>query len=132
METSSGWLPLLASQRPSLAEVVVLPEPCSPVISITEGSREEVWQTRRLVAAEQRHHLVAHDADDGLGGGEAAQDLLAGGAHAHAVEELLDDLEVDVGLEEREADLAERLVDVGLGEGPLAAEGAEDVLELPA
>ena len=87
---------------------------------------------RRLVAAEQGHHLVAHDADDALGRGEAAQDLLPGGAHAHPVEELLHDLEVDVGLEEGEADLAQRLVDVGLGEGPLAAEGAEDVLELPA
>ena len=48
---------------------------------------------------------------------------------ADAVEELLHDLEVDVGLEEGEADLAQRGVDVGLGEDTLAAEGPEDALE---
>ena len=35
-------VPALASQRPSLAVVVVLPEPCRPAIRTTEGSRAEV------------------------------------------------------------------------------------------
>ena len=48
------------------------------------------------------------------------------------LEELLDDLEVDVGLEQGEADLAQGGVDVGLGEGPLAAQRPKDPLELVA
>ena len=32
------------ASAPSLAEVVVLPEPCRPVIRTTEGSRDEVWR----------------------------------------------------------------------------------------
>ena len=43
--------------------------------------------------------------------------------------EVLDDLEVDVGLEERRPDLLERLVDVELGEVALAAKLLEDALE---
>ena len=44
-------------------------------------------------------------------------------------DEAADDLEVDVGLEQGDADLAEDLVDVGLGEAALAAEALEDALE---
>ena len=47
----------------------------------------------------------------------------------HAGDEVLDDLEVDVGLEQREADLAHRLVDGVLVEPPGAAEVAEGALE---
>ena len=43
--------------------------------------------------------------------------------------ELLDDLEVDVGLEQREADLAHRLVDVGLGQLSARADVGERRLE---
>ncbi len=42
---------------------------------------------------------------------------------------VLDDLEVDVGLEQREADLAHRLVDVLVGQLAVATEVAEDVLK---
>ena len=45
------------------------------------------------------------------------------------VEHRLDDHEVDVGLEEGEADLAQHLVDVGLAQRPLAAQPGEDPLE---
>ena len=44
-------------------------------------------------------------------------------------DEALDDLEVDVGLEQGEADLAQDLVDVGLGEAAPAAEACEDAVE---
>ena len=44
--------------------------------------------------------------------------------------ELLDDLEVDVGLEQREADLAHRRVDVVLGQRAAAADAGEGRLEL--
>jgi hypothetical protein len=45
------------------------------------------------------------------------------------VDDVLGDGEVDVGLEEGEADLAEGVVDVLVGEGALAAEGLEGSLE---
>ena len=41
VETSSGWWPPCTSQRASLAVLVVLPEPCRPVISTTAGRRED-------------------------------------------------------------------------------------------
>ena len=96
------------------------------------GQARRGLEARRLLSAEQRHHLVAHDPDDGLGGGEALEDFLAGGLGAHALQEILGDLEVDVGLEEGEADLAQGGIDVRLGQGPLPAEGAEHPFELVA
>ena len=89
-------------------------------------------QTPGLRPSHQLHHLVPHHADHGLGGSQALQDILAGCARAHALEELLDDLEMDVGLEQGETDVAQRDVDVRLREGPVAAEVAEDALELVA
>ena len=70
------------------------------------------------------------DLHDLLAGVEALQDVLAGRALAHLRDEVLDDLEVDVGLEQREPDLAHRLRDRLLVEPALAAEVAEGVLEL--
>ena len=46
VETSSGWRSRPASQRPSLALVVVLPEPCRPAIRITVGGVEAVASGR--------------------------------------------------------------------------------------
>ncbi len=40
VDTRRGWRPRPASQRPSLAVVVVLPEPWRPVIRITVGGRD--------------------------------------------------------------------------------------------
>ena len=71
-----------------------------------------------------------HDLHDLLPGGEALQDVLAGRALPHLGDEVLDDLEVDVGLEQREPDLAHRLRDRLLVEAALAAQVAEGVLEL--
>ena len=67
-------------------------------------------------------------ADDLLAGVEPLQDVLAGRALAHLGDELLDDLEVDVRLEQREPDLAHRLRDRLLVEAALAAQVAEGVL----
>ena len=46
--------------------------------------------------------------------------------------EVGDDVEVDVGLEEGEANLAECVGDVFVGDGALAAEGLEGTLEFVA
>ena len=109
--------------------MVVLPEPWRPVIRITLGTRFDALERARLGSAQHLDHLVAHEAQDGLVGAQALQHVLAHGARAHALDELLRDLEVDVGLEEREADLAERVVDLGLAEDTLPAKGPEDPLE---
>ena len=82
-----------------------------------------------LRVAEQRQHLVAHDAHDLLRGRQALEHVLIDGAIAHPVDERLDDLEVDVGLEERHADLAQRRLDGLLRQASFAAKGAEDSLQ---
>jgi hypothetical protein len=46
-----------------------------------------------------------------------------------ARDELLGDLEVDIRLEQGAADLAHRLVDVGLGQAALAVEAGEGFVE---
>ena len=69
------------------------------------------------------------DTDDLLRGGEAAQHILADGALLHAGDELLDELEVDIGLEQRLAHLAHGVGDVFFGELALAAEPAKDLVE---
>ena len=53
----------------------------------------------------------------------------ADGPLADAGHEALDHGEVDVGLEERETDLAQDLVDIGLAQAALAAELLEDSVE---
>ena len=91
---------------------------------------------RRLEAAvrvaEERHHLVADDLDHLLRRREAAENILPHGTVANTVDERLDDLEVDVGFEQREANLAQRGLDVLFRQPPLAAERLENVLEATA
>ena len=82
-----------------------------------------------LRVAEERDQFVADDLDDLLGRRQAAQHVLADRALAHAIDERLDDLEVDVGLEQRHADLAQRRLDDRLRQPRLAAQRAEHVLE---
>jgi hypothetical protein len=60
---------------------------------------------------------------------QAAQDLLVDRPLADAVDERFDDAKVDVGFEQREADLAQRGIDRVLGQPGVAAEGAEDLLQ---
>ena len=87
----------------------------------------DVESARRV--AKERQHLVTHDADDLLGRRQAAKNLLVHRPIAHTIDEGLDDLEIDVRLEQRETNLAQRRLDVRLGEAPLTADRLEDVLE---
>ena len=79
--------------------------------------------------AHQLREAVVHELDDLLAGVEALEDVLPEGRGLHPGDEVLDDLEVDVGLEQREADLAHRLVDCVLVQPPGAAEIAQGRLE---
>ena len=77
---------------------------------------------RRLQAAlgvaEERQHLVADDLDDLLRRRQAPQDVLPHRPVAHAIDERLDDLEVDVGFEQRQPNLAQRRLDVAPSAAP--------------
>ena len=79
----------------------------------------------RGALAHQRGQLLQHDLHDLLARREALQDVRAARALAHRGHEVLDDAEVDVGLEQREADLAHGARDVVLGQAPAAAQVAE-------
>ena len=86
-------------------------------------------EQRGLIAAQHRHEFVAHDAQDGLVGREALQDFLAQRLGADSLEKLLDDLEVDVGLEQGQTDLTEGCVHMPLRKRTLASQGPECRLE---
>jgi len=83
----------------------------------------------RVARAHQVRELLVHDLHDLLTGLEPLEDVLAERALPHRADELLDDLEVDVRLEEREADLARGARDGLLVEAGLAPEVAEGILE---
>ena len=69
------------------------------------------------------------DLDDLLPRRQALRHLRAKGALLHRRDELLDDIEVDVGLEQCEADLADRRVDIVLAQTPARAQVAENAAE---
>ena len=127
VETSIGCRPCFVSHRPSFPAVVVLPEPCSPSSRMTRGCACDGGSPPGRVA-EERQHLVAHDADDLLRRRQALEHLLVDGPIADAIDERLDDLEVDVRLEQRHPDLAQRRLDGRFREAGFAAKGAEDSL----
>jgi hypothetical protein len=85
------------------------------------GHREAV-----AAAAEQLDHFVVDDLDDLLAGRDGAKHLLARGLGPDLLDEGPDDLEVDVRLQEGDAHLAERLLDVLLAEPSVAPEAVED------
>ena len=79
--------------------------------------------------AESCDEFVADDLDDLLAGRERGQDFLSDGLGLDAVDELFDDFEVDVGFEESQTNLFQRLGNVLFGEDGLPAERLEGALE---
>ena len=80
---------------------------------------------RPIAAAEERNELIVDDLHDLLTGGQAPEDLSTDRSLADAGDEVLDDLEVDVGLEQAEPDLAQGSVDVGLADAAAAGQVGE-------
>ena len=74
---------------------------------------------RLALLAQDLDQLVVDDTDHGLGRGQALEDFLPDRPLLDGRDELLDDLEIDVGLEKRAPDLAHRLVNVLLVEPAL-------------
>src|SRR5436309_1026217 len=85
---------------------------------------------RRGRAAERPHQLAVDQLDEVLFRREAAEHLLAEGVAFDRLDKVADDVEVDVGLEEREPHVAQRFFDVALGDPPLALQLAEERVEL--
>jgi len=71
------------------------------------------------------------DLDDLLGGVQLAEDLLADGLFLDTAHQALGHLVVDIGLEQRQAHLAERLLDALFGELALAGQLAHGPFEAP-
>ena len=82
-----------------------------------------------LLAAQDRRQLLVDDLDDHLRGRQAFEHVPADRPLLHPPDEILDDAEVDVGLQQRQADLTQRLSDIRLRQGAFAAEALEDILE---
>ncbi len=80
-------------------------------------------------SAHQRGELVGDDLHHLLAGVQRAQHVLPEGPLLDRRGELLHDLEVHVGLEQREPHLAHRLVDVVLGQLAARADIVEGGLE---
>src|SRR5258708_4002666 len=70
------------------------------------------------------------DLNDLLSGGNAAQHLFAERFLSYARDEFLRDLKVNVGFEQREPDLSQRVVDVLLGDRAMTAQVLENILQL--
>jgi hypothetical protein len=69
------------------------------------------------------------DLDDHLAGCDRANDRLADRLAAHLVGKTPDHIEGDIGLDQRTADLAHRLVDVGLRQRAALRQLVEDAAE---
>ena len=83
-----------------------------------------------LAPAQKLHHLVMDELDHLLAGRDAAERLVADRLLADGRHELPCDPEVDVGLQQGEAHLAQGLLDVVSGQAALVAEASEDSSEL--
>ena len=126
--TSAGEWPSLRSSSASLAAVVVLPEPWRPASRITVGGRLAKRELG-IAAAHERGQLLVDDLHDLLPGREALRHVRAERPLAHARDELLHDLEVDVRLEQGQTDLAHGAGDRVLVEPAPAADVVQRSLE---
>ena len=118
-------------------------EPCGELgggggfaASLQAGHQDDAGRLRagaeaRGVLAEEGDELVVNDLDDLLGGRRAVA-TGSEGAGADVLDQIGDDGEADIGLDEGDANLAEGVGDVLVGDGALAAEGLEGTLELVA
>ena len=116
-------------RRASFAVVVVLPEPCRPTIMIATGGtalRSMVWPSE----PEGGDQLVMDDLDHHLAGSDRLDDGGTDRLFADAIGKASDDVERDVGFEQRAAHLAHRGVDIGLRERTAPRQPIENATKL--
>ena len=125
-----GIAPLLAQVDGELGGVGRLAASLEP--DQHQDLRRPVGRDQPLpVLSQDADQLLVGDTDHGLRRGERVQDILSDGALAHGGDEVLGDLEIDVGLEQRAAHLAHGVVDVLLGQPPLAPEPGKRFIVAP-
>ena len=83
-----------------------------------------------LGAAHETGKLLVDDLDYLLTGEQGLHDLGTNGALGNDLDEVLDHLEVDVGLQQSELDLPHTGLDVGLGQSALTAEFLKGLIQL--
>ena len=94
-----------------------------------DRGRLRVELDAQRLAAERRDQLGVHDLDDLLRRVEDLREIGPDARLADAVDEVAHDDEVHVGLEQRNSDLAQHLVDLGFAQPPAALEPGEDGVE---
>src|SRR2546430_9320705 len=94
-----------------------------------DGGRVGCGRESMTAAAQQLDQLLVHDLDDLLRRSQGSENVLADRLHFHAVDEAADDLEVDVGLQERHPYFPESFLDVVFAQAALAAQTIEDGCE---
>ena len=94
-----------------------------------DGGRVRCHGQPMPAAAQQLDQLVVNNFHHLLRWRQRFEDILTDRFLAHAVYEPAHDLEVDVGLQQRHADLAQRLLDVVLAQPAAPAEAVEDRLQ---
>jgi hypothetical protein len=92
--------------------------------ALQADQHDDVWRLAGKLEpgrlAEDGDELFIDDLDHGLRRRQGGDDLGADGALADALDQVLDDTIVHVGLEERQSHLAQALVDVCLRKAPFA------------
>jgi len=107
---------------------VVLPDPCKPAMRMTEGGCEANFNL--TVSRPSNSMSSSRTIFTTCSAGErAGHDLLANRLLANVVDQFLDDLEVDIGLKQRQADFTQGFGDVLLAQFALAAEILECTLQ---
>ena len=79
--------------------------------------------------AQDFDQFIAQNLDDLLGGRERGRHRLADRLLLDVIDKLLYDLEVDIGLKQRQPDRAQRLLHVFFVEGGLTPQGLEGALK---
>src|SRR5256885_12354769 len=92
----------------------------------------DVQRQTRVRRAEQGNQFIVDDLDDLLARLNALNDLLPDGFFFDAVNEIARYLEINVGVQQRQAHVAERVGNVGFGDLSQTAKVSEHVLELAA
>ena len=95
--------------------------------ALQSGEQENGGRLRRKVerrgaGAHQRRELAMDDADQRLARCQRTDDFLADRFCLDGGDEVLDDRQRDIRLEERQANFAQRLGDIGIGEARLATQ----------
>ena len=112
----------------------MLPPEYLQTINALQAKQQDHARRRRVLpkpsfgVAEERQHLVSDDLDDLLTGRQTLQDGLVHRLVADAIDERLDDLEVDVSFKQRQPDFSQRGLDMFGREPDLAAQRLENIL----